>query len=490
MTLDKAISKYDSKINLDFLLHSKENVIFERKSLLKPNGDIGYKPKRVAEDIIWMLNAEWWTIVLWIRDWGVEDLSVIDNTKWNDYLQVVQDLIDPPANVKVEEVLTENRRIIIYHMNIEVERIFSLKDNEKVFLRVWDETRPQSREQVKLLEYDRGTRNFEEEITKNFDIQDLDLKSIEQYKQTINFEWTHEELLVYRNLAEKKDWTYHYKNSAILLFSNNPDKYIPNSYIRYVRYDGTSMTTWQALNVVKDQRFEGNVISLIESIKSFLNNVFKDFYYLDIESWKFLNIPEYPEDAWLEWVVNALTHRSYNIQWNPIMIKHYDDRLEISNSWPLPNSVTIENIRSTRFSRNPRVARVLYEMSYVRELNEWVNRIYESMEKFFSSEPEYKEKDKIVYLTLKNNVRSDEDTISEQTIWIVEKAMVTMNETEKKIISYLLTKRWATISNICDWVKTGERAVRSYLNDFIDMKIVQRMSDKVRDKNAIFKIKK
>ena len=43
----------------------------------------------------------------------------------------------------------------------------------------------------------------------------------------------------------------------------------------------------------------------------------------------------------------------------------------------------IDNIRDTRFSRNPRIARVLTEFGWVRELNEGVKRIYEDMEDFF-----------------------------------------------------------------------------------------------------------
>ena len=63
------------------------------------------------------------------------------------------------------------------------------------------------------------------------------------------------------------------------------------------------------------------------------------------------------------------------------MIKHYDDRLEISNSGPLPSIVTIENIKENRYARNPKIARVLYELGYVRELNEGVKRIFSSMQK-------------------------------------------------------------------------------------------------------------
>ena len=39
----------------------------------------------------------------------------------------------------------------------------------------------------------------------------------------------------------------------------------------------------------------------------------------------------------------------------------YDDRLEILSPGKLPNIVTLENMRHTRWSRNPIIARTLVE---------------------------------------------------------------------------------------------------------------------------------
>lgn len=91
---------------------------------------------------------------------------------------------------------------------------------------------------------------------------------------------------------------------------------------------------------------------------------------LNMETGRFERVPEFPKEAWLEGIVNALCHRSYNLQGNSIYIKHFDDRLEISNSGPLPAQVTVKNIGQERYARNPRIARVLSDLSYVRELNE------------------------------------------------------------------------------------------------------------------------
>jgi ATP-dependent DNA helicase RecG len=83
---------------------------------------------------------------------------------------------------------------------------------------------------------------------------------------------------------------------------------------------------------VKDETFVGNIPRLIELVRRFLKIAFKDYYYLDISLGKFIKISEYPEDAWLEGMVNALCHRSYHLQGNRVYIKHFDDRIEISNS--------------------------------------------------------------------------------------------------------------------------------------------------------------
>jgi ATP-dependent DNA helicase RecG len=132
----------------------------------------------------------------------------------------------------------------------------------------------------------------------------------------------------------------------------------------------------------------------------------RDYYYLDVTKGQFVKVPEFPKDAWLEGIVNSLCHRSYNIQGNPIMIRHFDDRLEIANSGPLPAQVTVENIERERFARNVRIARTLSDLGYVRELNEGVPRIYQAMREIMLAKPEYSDDGTTVTLTLQNRVIS------------------------------------------------------------------------------------
>lgn len=331
------ISKYNSVITIDYLKNQGENQYFERKGL----GDELLKPGKIAEEIIGMLNADGGVLVFGVSDKGeIQDLNILGD-KLKEYRKIVFDYIEPACNVDFEEVVIENKLIFLFHVEQDIERVFQRKDTDTVFLRVYDDNRKLSREQIKQLEYDKTIRKFEEELVSDFDLEDLDYQLLEQYKQKLNYKGEVLDLLVKRHLAIKKDDTYLFKKSTVLLFSKDPEKYIPSASVRYVRYEGKEALTGTSHNVVKDQRFENNIPKLIDEIKVFLKTSFKDYHFLDIDDGRFKKVMEYPEEAWLEGIVNALCHRSYNVQGNSVYIKHFDDRLEISNSGPLPHKLLL-----------------------------------------------------------------------------------------------------------------------------------------------------
>lgn len=486
---NQSVSNIDSSLTLKKLKHYLENQYLERKGI----EDAGLKPTKVANEIIGMLNAGGGVLVLGISDAGeIQDLKNIGNDLLDRYRKICFDFIKPPANIFLEEVILDSGELIfLYHVEQDCERLFSRSDNEDVYLRMADANKgPLSRDEVRKLEYDKTIRKFEDEIRDDFDVNDLRISVLDFYRKKINFNGSNDKLLLNKNLAIKKNGKIFYKNSAILLFAEDPDKYIPNAIVRYVRYEGISAKTGVEHNVIKDEKFHGCVPRLIEILKRFIYASLKDYYYLDVNIGKFVKISEYPEEAWLEGIVNALCHRSYNLQGNCIYIKHFDDRIEISNSGPLPAQVTVENIRSERYARNPRIARVLSDMGYVRELNEGVPRIFESMEKSMLARPIYTDSNDTVALLLKNKVTNHEMVISEKVMQKIENGWPTLNETQRRIISYLFENHNATIVELSKNIKISRQALRSYLNIFCEFEILERLSDKQRDINAQYVFKK
>jgi len=486
-----SFSKYNSKLTLEDLQTKPENQYMERKGR-------DTKHTKVANELIGMLNAGGGTLVYGIaNDGAIEDLAHVggllpeEPTKLDAYRKLVHDLIKPPANIQLEEIYLESGDLIfIYHVDQDVERLFQRVDNEAVYLRVADSNKgPLNRDEVKKLEYDKSIRSFEEEVREDFDPEDFDRGMCEAYRSAMRYEGSFDELAVKRNLAVRREGRVLFKNAAILLFSEDPEKYIPNASVRYVRYEGTEQKSGRGFNVVKDQRFERGIPGLIQTLETFVEASLRDYYYLDMETGKFHQVPELPKDAWLEGVVNALCHRSYNIQGNPIMIRHFDDRMEIANSGPLPAQVTVENIAHERYSRNPRIARALADLGYVRELNEGVPRIYSTMQEFMLAGPEYTDINNTITLTLRNKVSDHKETILAEVLEQISDEWDLFNSSQRRIISILFERQELMVDQIAGQLDLSDQAVRYNLKRLVGMHIVERLSKKTRDPRAIYRFR-
>ena len=482
----ESLSAIDSRLTLEFLLAEQEGQFFEKKGLHSENL---LKHTKLANELIGMLNASGGVLVLGISDKGaINDLRDLPFETLNPFRKVVQDLIDPPANVEIEEVILPSGELIfLYHVEQNHERLYKRRGNEEVFLRVADSNNgPLTRDQVKKLEYNKTIRIFENEVREDFDPIHLNAQICEEYRKSMRYSRSFEELAVARGFAVRREELILYKNAAILLFAENPDIYIANSLVRYVRYAGMDSKSGGEFNVVKDERLEGNIPTLIKTLETFIGGTLRDYYFLNLANGRFERIPEYPKEAWLEGIVNALCHRSYNIQGNSIYIKHFDDRLVISNSGPLPAQVTVENIRSERYSRNPRIARALFEFGYVRELNEGVPRIFNAMSKSMLAEPEYLNSHDTVTLTLRNQVASRRETIHADVLERIEETWELLNHSQRELVNCLLESFEATLESFAVHLQLSEQAVRYNLKTLIGLGIITKASDKIRDRNAIY----
>lgn len=480
-----AFSIHNSSLTLEGIRTGLENQYFERKGR-------DTKPSKLANQVIGMLNASGGVIAFGFSDSGeTEDLNQLAPEKLDAYRKLINDFIHPPANVLLEEITLEGGELVfLYHIEQDHERLFHRKDNEEVFLRVADSNKgPLSREEVRKLEYNKPIRSFEDELRPDFDPADFRKSVCEYYREKMRFEGTFEELAVKRNLAARKDGTVVYKNAAILLFAEDPTQYIPNASVRYVRYTGKERRSGSEFNVIKDERFEECLPRLVELLDRFIHASLRDYYYLDMEEGKFQRIPEYPKAAWLEGIVNAICHRSYNLQGNSIYIRHYDDRLEISNSGPLPAQVTVETIMKERYSRNPRIARVLSEMGYVRELNEGVPRIFSAMHQSMLADPVYTDINDTVTLTLRNKVTEHKETIHADVLNAIEKNWADFAPTQRSLVNHLFEHFEATLESLAESIQVSEQAIRNNLKKLETLGIVERLSEKQRDKFAIYRFK-
>lgn len=472
-------SKVNPLLTMDYIVHEHENKMFDRKSAK-------IRPSDLAPHISAFANADGGTLVIGVKDKNraLEGISFIGEDRINELIHAPRTTCKPMPEYKEEyiDVINENGqpdRILLLHISASPDQIIRTS-SDATYLRIGDKSCEMKGENLRNLEYTKGTRHFEDELNMDASIDDLDRTLLSAYKSLLGADGvSDEQVLKSRGFIKKRDNINYLTNAAVLLFAENIQQFYPNCRIRFIRYDGSSAGVGTDINIIRDKSIEMPLLRIIDEAKQFVTTQLREFTALDQETGKFKIIPEYPEFAWLEGIVNAVAHREYAMTGSFIKISMYDDRLEIESPGRLPNIVTLENIRETRYSRNPRITRVLTEFGWVRELNEGVKRIYSDMEKFFLDEPEYSEPEQSVRLILKNNIVMRTMRQTNRTAdSIGQEAWESMDDLERTILTYMSNQKRVTRAELETLTGKASRTVAVRLNRLIEEKIIRRNGNK------------
>ena len=137
---------------------------------------------------------------------------------------------------------------------------------------------------------------------------------------------------------------------GILLASDDPRQWLPNAYIQAVCYSGGTKDGNRQLDA---QDIRG---PLDEQIRGALRFVVRNRRVAARKDPARTDIPQYSERAVFEAVVNAVVHRDYGVAGSRIRLFMFDDRLELISPGSLRNSLTVEDLRTSQFTRNELLA--------------------------------------------------------------------------------------------------------------------------------------
>jgi ATP-dependent DNA helicase RecG len=380
------------------LLTLAEDQWFERKG-------IGAAPRDIAKALVAFANAEGGLLAVGVsaRD-GLGGIRA-NPGRVNEIRQAALNFTEPPVRHVVHLVPCRDRQeredeVLILEVEPS-EQMHRLTDGS-TWLRVGDETRELDLEQALQLSYDKGISQFDGETVPDASLDDLDLDAVEAYREALASALEPREILsargLYRDQGARRGVTW----AGVLVFGQEPTRFFPNAYLRIVRYEGARPETGERLNISHDAYLEGAIPTIIGRVRAELPTLLRGLTRLGRDG-RFEQVAEYPESVWLEAVVNALVHRSYALRGDHVRLLVFDDRIEVESPGRLPGLVRPENIRTTRYSRNPRIARVLTELGYVRELGEGVDRMFEEMAAAGLPEPVFRQEAASVRVILYND---------------------------------------------------------------------------------------
>lgn len=462
---------------------SPENQYLDRKSARK-------KPSELLKHLIAFANADGGQLVIGIEDEKQENIitGFKDGRAYpiDDFKKIDREMRETPLDLSFEEIPVINHKgeedfILVISVELSSNRVIAAP-NDDVYLRQGDESVKLSYEQRTQLSYDKGQRFFEDEFVPDASLEDIDETIVQDFKSHFDLsERSTEEILKARRFLVNGKLT----KAAILLFGKYPSAFFPQARVRFQRFDGTDMGTGSSFNVIKEVTFDDALPTLIIKVRDFIRTQLREFQYLD-DNGQFQILPEYPEFAWFEGVVNAVTHRDYSVYGDHIRVLMFDDRLEIHSPGKLPNIVTVENIKHERFSRNPRIARTLTEFGWVREMNEGVKRIYSEMESAFLHEPKFSEPGNKVVLTLENNIVSrhlrTRDSLEKQF-----SDFDNLNSDEQAIIHYMYNSgERMTTAKAVELTGRSRRHIGKVLQKLTDQGLLKWYGNSKNDKNQYY----
>ncbi|AIE82942.1 ATP-binding protein [Actinotignum schaalii] len=368
------------------LLRLPEDQWYERKS-----GSI--QPKDLAETIVGMANAEGGVIAVGLHNGSPAPVS---DKAANAIRQAAIDFTNPRVRVLVDEIPTDGGRIML--MSVAPSSDVHETKKGDCFQRIGDETRKLTFRQRQELEWDRGFIGFDGAPAPDGQLDDLDAEQLEEYRELLGSS-SGTNALRARDLIDRDGQL---RVAGYLLFAKNPQRVFPNAYVRVVKYSDNERGAGRFQNVEagKDIRIGGSLPQQIAEASRIIEEFLPGHRRLT-DAGTFADVPIIPREAWLEGLVNAVVHRSYGIAGDHIRVEIFPNRIEFTSPGRFPGLVDISHPEKIgRKARNPRIARVFFDMGITQELGEGIRRIFEETRRAGLAEPLYVQLSEAVHLTL------------------------------------------------------------------------------------------
>lgn len=391
------------------LLEREEGQFLEFKSMWDLSADprrvLGRRQARdiVAEYVAAFANADGGTLLLGVEDDGTPSGHGYPAEALADLLAVPERRLRPAVRCRTQRMSLDGHEILVVQVPMAPEAV--MVEANGFPYRVGDRVVREPQEVINARKVAYRRVGFEQRIRTEATIEDLDLDLAARFLSGTVFRGrSAEELLVRFGLILPQPGAPVVTNAALLLFGKAPVvRWHPRAGVRFFRVAGSERRHGAERNVTQLARIDPPIASALpEAYRQGRNHVRRSEKLHDLF---FREMPEYPEFAWQEAIVNAFAHRDYEDQAREIEVWFFEDRMEVKSPGDLVPPVTLDLLRSrtpVHASRNPLLVRVLVEASLMREEGEGIPRMFDEMERSFLRAPEFRAAASDLVVVLRN----------------------------------------------------------------------------------------
>ena len=281
--------------------------------------------------------------------------------------------------------------------------------------------------------------------------------------------------------------------AAMLLFGKYPQRWLPTYTAKCICYMGNSIGGTMFRDKVKDADMEGHLLHQYETIMAFFTRNLRN-----VQVEKEFNSQgklEISYAALVEFVVNALVHRSLN--WKaPIRVFIFDNRVEIHSPGELPNGLTVDDIvKGTSMPRNQFLfTNANYLLPYTGAGSGILRALEEGLDVMFKNEERIHE---FVIIIKREPGANNQETNGEGNQESVQESV------QEKHIKVSLTKSQKDIVNFCSVPRTAQEILdrlgltnhstnrKRHIQTLVDMGVLEMtIPEKPNDRNQKYRKRK
>lgn len=275
----------------------------------------------------------------------------------NDLLQNCVKLITPSLIDAHHEFLRYKNGFIL-SLSIPAKDTIYRTSGNKVFLRKGAQNLMLTDTEISVLEYSKGARKREEEVV-NVDPEVVsESEYIKEYCKRVP-------VLQTPQLFLKKE-TLLYNNkprvAALVALSDTPQSMMKCGVKIYrLQFSKTNeRADYKRAYLDSDNVYtiEGPAEYLVVESVRIVKEIMESMTFKQHEQDTKLR---YPQEAIHELIANAILHRDYSVE-DEVHIRIFDNQIEIVSPGGFPANVNPKNIKNTRYSRNPRIVRLLHKL--------------------------------------------------------------------------------------------------------------------------------
>ena len=413
---------------------SQEGQLLDQKSLRAVTGKTA-DWNEIAKDCIAFSNATGGRLLLGIED-GQDAPPVGQHIPADLPDTVRRKLAERTVNVAVlSDVVTAPNGG--QYIELRIPRALSVASTTdgRYFLRVADQSKPVTGEDVMRLASERSALPWETQTTLHIFRADADatkrdkllqaLRASDRVKASVK-EKSDDELLDHYQLAQGNDLT----NLGVLCLGRQHHRaqLTTAPVIQFIKYDERG----QKVNKLVWDDHTQSPMEMIEAVWLEVPD-FRERYELPDGLYR-QNVPAFDEIVVRELLVNALVHRPYT-QRGDIFLNLHPDRLEVVNPGPLPLGVTPQNVLHTTVRRNEHLARLFHDLKLMEREGSGFDKIFEVLLSQGRPAPELIETHDRVQVTVRRRI------LKPEVIDFIAKADQTYQLTQRERINLgLLTQ--------------------------------------------------